>query len=130
MGRAPGPNPGGHGPRLLRNAFVRTLPSLMRHEVTLVGASCLIAANFFRAESRRLSNSMVECRPLKPEAAGSTPASDAVPCPKFPQHWWGERPREPLSQIAADFAGSRGRSLHPKTAFAIFDGSQDWVIAS
>ena len=45
-GRAPGPNPLGHGPRLLRNAFVRTLPSLMRHEVTLVGAIRLIAANF------------------------------------------------------------------------------------
>ena len=36
---------------------------------------------FHRAEGRRLSNSKVECRPCKPEAAGSTPASDAVPCP-------------------------------------------------
>jgi hypothetical protein len=27
---------------------------------------------------------MVECRPLKPEAAGSTPASDAVPFPVLP----------------------------------------------
>ena len=38
---------------------------------------------FYRAESRRLSNSKVECRPLKPEAAGSNPASDAVSCPSF-----------------------------------------------
>ena len=44
----------------------------------------LLARRFlYRAESRRLSNSMVECRPLKPEAAGSTPAFDAVSCPSL-----------------------------------------------
>jgi hypothetical protein len=44
----------------------------------------LLARRFlYRAESRRLSNSMVECRPIKPEAAGSNPASDAVSCPSL-----------------------------------------------
>ena len=44
----------------------------------------LCPSHFYRAESRRLSNSMVEYRPIKAEAAGSTPVSDAYSCPMFP----------------------------------------------
>ena len=43
----------------------------------------LLSVVFYRAESRRLSNSMAEYRPLKPEAAGSIPASRRSLLPDF-----------------------------------------------
>ena len=53
----------------------------MRHEVKLVGASPFIAAPFIGPKVVGYLTQLVEYRPRKPEAAGSTPASDAVPYP-------------------------------------------------
>ena len=65
----------------------------------LTNQSRSLSVIIFRAESRRLSNSMVEFRP-RAGVAGSTPASDAISCPM--QFWW--------------------------PCASTFDGSQDWVI--
>ena len=73
----------------------RAIRQLMNSHLALCPSFHFIGPNVVR-----LSNSMAEHRPCKPEVAGSTPASDAISCP-----------------IA--FGGR---------APALFDGSQDWVI--